>query len=221
MMRSAMIALTAVVAAQPSAAQQPYFHDGAPSAREYLEFTQSSGMLMADHGVEVGPYMGHFQGEPASAQFSIYSVDFTHFAMSQMVNVTALSRGNFRNTRLNGDAAAAAKYRQAAYLASLFDTRPTSRWGRIHAAIWWVTSGQAPYYNQDLVELPVPEDFSTNGWYVISSLDADGGPDDGTGQEFLLRSVPEPTTFFLMASGLLLLAAFSRKRPGEIRREGR
>ncbi len=52
--------------------------------------------------------------------------------------------------------------------------------------------------------------FNTTGWYVLSpqSLTA-----TGTGQEFLMRvNVPEPAAFLLMATGLLLLAAVSRKR---------
>jgi hypothetical protein len=194
-------------------AQQPYFFSGVPDAQEYLNFLGGSG-VNGGYGVQVGPYVGRFT-TPTTPQFSIYCVDYTHYAKNQWVNVTALSPGSLSNTRLQdyGD------YQAAAYLASLFDTAPTSAWGGIHAAIWSLTSGvslgnaaQRKYY-LDLATANAST-FSTQGWYVLSPLTASGGAYDGTGQEFLMRSVsvPEPATFLLLASGLLFLAAVSRKR---------
>jgi hypothetical protein len=213
-----------VLAQQPGLhAQQPYLFDGVPDATEYLEFLGGSG-VNGGYGVQVGPYRGRFT-TPTSPQFSIYCVDYNHYAKSQKVNVSALSSGPLSLTRLQDYS----KYQKAAYLASLFDPgtdvnsdgtpEGTSSWGAIHAAIWYITSGvsvgnttQRDYYLG--LAAANAGSFSTAGWYVLSPENARGGAFDGTGQEFLMRtvSVPEPASFLLLASGLLLLAAVSRKR---------
>jgi len=201
--------------AQPGSvdAQQPYFYSGVPDAQEYLDFLSGSG-VNGGYGVQVGPYAGRFT-TPATPMFSIYCVDYTHYARDQWVNVTRLDGGDLSNTRLEdyGD------YQKAAYLASLFDTAPTSTWGGIHAAIWSITSGvsvgnasQRNYYLG--LAAANSSSFSTQGWYVLSASNPNRVADSQLGQEFLMRSVsvPEPATFLLLASGLLCLAAVSRKR---------
>lgn len=55
--------------------------------------------------------------------------------------------------------------------------------------------------------------FSTAGWYVLSP---GGSSRHHRGQEFLMRglprtSVPEPSTFLLMATGLFLIIVVRRK----------
>ena len=196
------------------AAQQPYFYSGIPDATEYLDFLSGSG-VNGGYGVQVGPYTARFT-TPTSPLFSIYCVDYNHYARDQWVNVTGLGPvGNLANTRAKDYGV----YQQAAYLASLFDTAPTSSWGGIHAAIWNITSGvtvgnatQRNYYLG--LAAANASTFSTQGWYVLSPTNPNGPRFDGTGQEFLMRtvSVPEPASFLLLASGLLFLAAASRKR---------
>ncbi|MGE0158098.1 MAG: PEP-CTERM sorting domain-containing protein [Gemmatimonadales bacterium] len=204
--------------AQPGSvnAQQPYFYSGVPDAQEYLDFVSGSG-VNGGYGVQVGPYAGRFT-TPTTPLFSIYCVDYTHYARDQWVNVTGLADGaDLDNTRLKDYA----DYQKAAYLASLFDEAPTTAWGGIHAAIWSLTSGVAvgdPTQRDYYLGLAAANGstFSTAGWYVLSPLDPNGGAHDATGQEFLMRSVsvPEPASFLLIASGLLFLAAMSRKRLG-------
>lgn len=207
--------------AQPASVDAQLFYSGVPDAQEYLDFLGGSG-VNGGYGVQVGPYVGMFAGDPSTAQFSIYCVDYTHYAKDQWVNVTSLGT-SLDETRLDNYA----KYQQAAYLASLFDTAPTSSWGAIHAAIWSITSGQVlgndVARNQYLaLASQNGASFSTAGWYVLSPLAANGGPYDGTGQEFLMRtrvSVPEPGAFLLLGSGLVLLAGFSHKRLTGLREE--
>ena len=145
---------------------------------------------------------------PTTPAFSIYCVDYRHHAIDQWVNVSALG-GDLSQTRLNDYT----KYQKAAYLASLFDTYSTSQWGYIHAAIWYITSGVT------LVLFNNAGSFNTDGWYLLSPATHNGITYDG--QEFLMRtvSVPEPATFVLLATGLLLMAAFSRRRLHSFKRE--
>lgn len=217
MKRILLTTLAAGIFAQPSDLSAQLFYNGIPDAQEYLYFVKGSG-VNGGYGVQVGPYVGRFAGDPTTAQFSIYCVDYNHYAISQWVNVTSLGTpvGSMDETRLDDYT----KYRQAAYLSSLFDTAPTSAWGSIHAAIWYITSGVSvgsssgrQYYLN--LAYQNAGSFNTNGWYVLSPLNEEGGPFDGTGQEFLMRtrvSVPEPAALLLLATGLVLLAAASRAR---------
>jgi hypothetical protein len=212
MKRFLLAALAAGLVAQPADLSAQLFYNGIPDAQEYLDFVSGSG-VNGGYGVQVGPYVGRFTGDPGMPQFSIYCVDYTHFAKDQTVNTSALA-GSLSNTRLNSYA----QYQKAAYLASLFDTAPTSAWGSIHAAIWSVTSGVSvgsstgrSYYlglaNSNAAG------FNTDGWYVLTPTNPTSS---SSGQEFLMRSrtvsVPEPAAFLLIATGMLLLAGASRRR---------
>lgn len=218
-----LIALGAGLLAQPTHVSAQLVYNGIPGSQEYLDFLHGSGVGYG--GVQVGPYTGQFSSD-IGQQFSIYCVDYNHEAMDQLVNVTALASTGLSNTRIgsaSGDAVAWDKYRTAAYLSSLFDTAPAtgSSWGPIHRAIWAITSGQSQwdYYLSDAYLGAGWEtqaaNFNTDGWYVLSPTG------QYNGQEFLMRtaSVPEPATFVLLATGLLLLAAFSRGRLQSMTRE--
>ena len=220
------IALMATLSALPAGlgAQLPYRYPGVPGPQEYLDFISGSG-VNGGYGVQVGPYLGEFTTDLTTARFSLYCVDYLHYARDQWVNTTSLGPlGDLANTRQSSYTI----YQQAAYLSSLFDSAPTDTWGGIHAAIWSLTSGvtqgdatQRQYY-LDLAAANAAA-FNTDGWYVLSPLSAHGSAFDGTGQEFLMRTtyeVSEPAAFLLMATGLLLLAAFSRKRLVGLRVEG-
>lgn len=217
MKRLLLIALTVGLVAQPAEVSGQLLYNGIPDATEYLKFIQGSGV--AYNGVQVGPYLGQLTSDsPLQPAFSIYCVDYNHYAKSQSVNVTSLASASLGNTRL-GDYGA---YQKAAYLSSLFhDPAHAGQWGQIHAAIWNITSGYGTANTYNTMANTYAATFSTDGWYVLSPFVANGPAFDGTGQEFLMRrvSVPEPTAFLLLATGLLLLAAFSRKRLVELTRQ--
>ena len=131
------------------------------------------------------------------------------------------------------------KYQKAAYLASLFDsawqTYETDRrtaWSGIHAAIWSIMTNGFPSTTLG-VNNPTLATSLAAAWIARADAAAAGGfvgmnfaewavltdvsvmrdPASGT-QEFLVRTgvVPEPQTYLLMASGLLLIAVFARRR---------
>jgi len=225
MKRFLLIALSAGVLAQPAQLSAQLYYNGIPDATEYLDFISGSGQS-GGYGVQVGPYVGRFTGShesPASQPFSLYCVDYLHYAQDGWVNVTALSAAAIHNpgpTRLDSFT----RYRNLAYLSSLFDTVPqsTTNWGGIHAAIWYFASGQtlgsgatAAYRNQLIAAVNggAANNFNTDGWYVLTPRYPSSS---SSGQEFLMRtrrvSVPEPAGFLLMATGLLMLAAVSRTR---------
>jgi hypothetical protein len=200
----------------------------------YLNFegvgdAQVSYRSMLGQSVYVGPYVGSFSGVTAPS-FSIICVDFNAHAGSQMVTATSLGSGateaSLSDTRLQqaGDVAGSlTRYRQAAYYASLFDsweTLGTNRrtvWTDLHAQIWSIMTdsdfglGVTPF---SPTHLAAALNYQADGWYVLTSSDGRNR------QEMLVRvpttSVPEPSTYLLMATGLLFLAVLGRKRKGEL-----
>jgi hypothetical protein len=226
MRRTPLVVAGLTLALLPSATAAQLY-DGPPlDAQEYLQFVGAGDAVVATWGgVYLGPYEGSFL-TPTTPTFSLYCVDYTHHATSQWVDVTQLSGGaDFGSTRLGSFET----YRHTAYLSSLFDSWQTlgddkrTVWSGIHAAIWSLTNDQDLGSGETLAvrdllltdpfHLAGAASFETDGWYVLSpGTEPYGGRD---GQEFLIRAqstVPEPSTYLLMGTGLLLLAAFSRKR---------
>jgi hypothetical protein len=215
-----------------------------PALQEYLDFINSGDAVVSQglqSSVMVGPYQGRFEnaaGAATSNNFALYCVDYLHYAGNAdgLVNVYGVDGGfgEVSTTRFDD----ASKYRKAAYLASMFDgVAPAERgevWSALHAAIWNTTSGVDGLSGSNAVvsaqsaaffSMVVPESFTGEGWYVLSSTelaagDYANGNYDGTGQEFLVRgptrSVPEPGTILLMITGLLLMVGANRRRLAEI-----
>lgn len=214
-----LVALQAPVAGQ--------LYNGTPPSTAQFDFVSASGSVAGTFGVYVGPYTADFVGD-AFGQFSIYCVDYLHYARDiDLVNVTQLS-DPLGNTRLNDPV----KYQKAAYLSSLFDSwtdysvggtySQQTVWSGLHAAIWSITSGvtvgsgTTATLRGDFVTL-AGANYGTvdqNDWYVITNDDLGTGNYDGTGQEFLMRraSVPEPGPTLLLLTGLVMLVGVSRKR---------
>lgn len=194
----------------------------ATTGSHYLDFVSGS-FVNGGYGVQVGPYVGNFVGD-GFGQFSIYCVDYLHFAQDGNVVVSQMS-GSLASTRLGQNltqAQARAVYQKTAYLSSLFATTNQSAWGGIHAAIWEISSGQTlgNTASRDMYVNMANANYSSvnlNQWYVITAagagLDGHLQSGDGLGQEFLMRkAVPEPATILLMLTGFVMLVGVSRKR---------
>jgi len=157
-------------------------------------------------------------------------VDVLHTAGDQWVASTSIGSGasddaitgTLGSTRLQNTTGALSKYIGAAYLSTLFDSWTTvnsnknTAFSIIHSAIWKVVqnenvgSGTLQGWRDTLLSThsSAVASFNAEGWYVLSPI----APADG--QEFLIRTnvVPEPSTYLLLATGLLFLVAFGRKR---------
>ncbi len=229
---TAQIVLWSVFALFPAMAQGQWIDDyeGVLNGEEYLRFEGVGDAVVSDRGltasgqrVYVGPYRGSFSGV-TSPSFSILCVDFVHTAGSQQVAVSGIGSDAgdiLPTTRLN----VTGIYRSLAYYGSLFDswdnlgygTDRRTVWTALHSAIWTVATGSdiggATYALRDRIladHSASAAAYSADGWYVLS------GTNGYDRQEMLIRTpastVPEPSTYLLMATGLLFLAVFGRKR---------
>lgn len=240
MKRALFLTAALAFAFQPMAADAQIFN-GTPMPLEYLDFLGGSG-VGSPYGVQVGPYSARFDTDEATVrttatpQFSVYCVDYLHYANNSngLVNVSAVG-GDLSNTRL-GDFAS---YQTSAYLSSLFDGWAThaaalnadtgmsfSRgdvWSGLHSAIWAVATGpenlgvtntrvaSARSYFFGLAEDNAGT-FDTNGWYVLSEADV-ALTMSSSGQEFLVQAgVPEPSTVLLLLTGMVMMIGVSRRR---------
>lgn len=149
-----------------------------------------------------------------------------------LTSPAALIGSRTRAGQLLDDAVAIARYRDAVWLASQFTTaNRTTDWAFLQGAIWSVmsngavtggTAAMTTGIDGWLAQLAsarsagfVGTDFSQ--WAIVTDVrvgDAPAQPGMAGTQEFLVRTnvVPEPSTYALMATGLLMVGALARRR---------
>jgi len=162
----------------------------------------------------------------------IFCVDFNNAywdGANYNANVTLLSSSAAdiglltRQGQALGGGNAFAKYLQMAWLADNFGSAPKAEWAGIQGAIWNIGSGKpSSALNTNVLawlNKVSAADLSTvsrNGWAIVTDVNVARGK--GGVQEFLVRTtgpaavVPEPSTYALMATGLIGLAMLSRRR---------
>lgn len=238
MKRILFVAIGALFVFQPAATSaQITDAPRVPNSQEYLQFLGGSGQgsyLMPSY--QVGPYRARFvdmgpPSGPTTPEFSIICVDFNHTAQSRWVNTAGIEGGDLSTTRAGAGSLVA--YRKAAYLGALFDTgrwqsinaNRKIAWSAIHGAIWSIMNGATgvgpvPVLSSNALvaglrdglmtdaAAAVGAGYTADGWYVVTPQNLKYG------QEFLIRTnvVPEPSTYILLATGLLLIVGFGRKR---------
>jgi hypothetical protein len=184
-------------------------------------------------GYNVAPYLANLSGFNAQMGVAgtatltnaiIWCVDFTHFTNSNpdAYFSTAFSsntggivgNGDFSETRANSQA----KYQQAAWLIEQYDPTKDGLTGNVYNAkniqgtIWNIFG--AGISTSQFTTLAIGDYTNlTRDWYVLSDNDERG---EASNQEYLTSTarttVPEPSTYLLMGSGLLALGVVSRRR---------
>ena len=193
-------------------------------------------------GFAVGPYQADLTnfnvqmgvaGLAPLINATIWCVDFNHYANNNADSYysTAFSgnsvglpgNGDFTQTRryaANGNNSALAQrdYRQAAWLIEQYDltggTSATYSAVNVQGTIWTLFGASGLTGYTDLTSgLPSNASLAlTQNWYVLSDYGEYGS---ASNQEYLTSrpsTVPEPSTYLLMATGLAVLGAAGRRR---------
>lgn len=187
-------------------------------------------------GYYVGPFWGTLTSDPTKPTIDLFCVDVLNainFGHTWSANFTNLASGNLGLTR-HGDAKAA-QYQQAAFLASKFNSPgvTTSQFGGLQAAIWNLLNPGYPFGGANVLStsseaywLAQANAWHTGGgassfdfskWTIVTDAGAAGQVSGYGTQEFLTSSLntsvtPEPETWVLMGSGLLVIVGFAIKR---------
>jgi len=193
--------------------------------------------LAVAFGAVVGPYRGLVDGFDAT----LYCVDFTHHVSNGnywSAFATALNDGastDVSATRLGNYTI----YRNAAFLASLYSvvTPTKANWTALQGGIWSLTNptdfasvagASAAQYSLAALFDPTSgllkdysgyagrwETYDPSSWSVLSWTSSYGTTPDER-QEFLVQStVPEPETYVLLLSGLVMIFFVARRRMKE------
>jgi hypothetical protein len=153
-----------------------------------------------------------------------------NWGQSWTARLTNLASGDLSNTR-HGNARLG-KYQKAAYLASMYNAPgvQSHMWGGIQAAIWnllnpgapnggtnvavssseayWLAQAHGWHQNQAAVA-----NFDFSRWTIVTDVNAAGNIAGQGTQEFLTTGItPEPETWMLMGTGLILIVGFAIKR---------
>jgi len=202
-----------------------------------MKFNAGSGVAptLADGSADqVGPYTAFINGSPLTTV--IFCDDFSDSVSpgeSWTANLTILSSGNLSNTLYGPGliashnlAYATQLYDEVAWLALQFANNVQADWGGIQSAMWQIMNSSAPNTNPNVASSPTSTAYwllqaAANFGHVnnanVEILTLASGTKTSTGassvQEFLVLT-PEPATYALFGSGLILLSlgTFRRRR---------
>ena len=218
-----LLAATALTLASASATAQT----------AQLQFQSGPGSNPTAYGYYVGPFWGTVTSDPTKPKIDLYCVDILNsisWGQNWTANLTNLASGNLANTR-HGNAKLG-KYQKAAFLASMYSAPgvQSQMWGGIQAAIWnllnpglpnggsnpavnsteayWLAQANTWHHNSVAVA-----NFDFSRWTIVTAVGAAGNVSGQGEQEFLTTGItPEPETWMLMGTGLVLIVGFAIKR---------
>ncbi len=213
-LRAVLASLVLAAVASPAAAQT-----------EQIKFT--SGGSTTWSGYSVGTYQAQVMSQPGSPTIDVYCVDYQHtVSVGQVWNATYSNvMGDLSNTRAGvqfGESTARTMYQQAAYLTTFYGSASTGETAAINSAIWNIFYTGAP----DKVDgsgtstsaywlTQATSNYATSGLdYRTFAVITDVNFANGGAQELLttVTATPEPSTYLMMASGLMGLAGFGYRR---------
>lgn len=211
--RAVLAGLVLAAVASPAAAQT-----------ETIKLTSTGSKTW--NGYYVGPYQAQVISQPGSPTIDIYCVDFQHtVSVGQQWDATYSNvMGDLSNTRAGlayGETKARTMYQQAAYLTTFYATANSSQTGAINSAIWNIFYTGAPdkggsgANSSSYWLTQAQNNYATAGIdYRTFAVVTDVKFELGGKQEFLttVTATPEPSTYLMMASGLIGLAGLGYRR---------
>jgi len=182
----------------------------APSAAVAQTTLNTSNIATLLGGVGSGGFIGTGTVAGFTGPFQIFCTDKNNsitLGSSYQVWVTPLwNNTDMSKTRLGGSLFALDIYQANASLASMITGDNAASQQKQDEM--WKNAEASP------LVFPVFGDanFDSVGWYVITHVDAVGNDNTGAQELIGFNPVPEPSTYALLASGLLGIGVLSRRR---------
>jgi hypothetical protein len=239
--RSALTIAALVLAASPLTAQLPTTNQNGVSVMFNTTGASLGNPIARTFGSMASVYTGKnkltFTGLTGTPTLDILCVDLFNGISNGTLysaDITFLSSGTAalasrtRAGELLGGSTAMQRYMRAAWLSEQFQTTnrgtnaSTSQWDDLHGAVWFMMNGVGPVVDSGisfwLTQVAAAElggfagmDFSKYAIVTDVRMNEHGV---GGVQEFMIRTsvVPEPSTYALMATGLMAMAGMARRR---------